>query len=129
MSSIECLLYLFSGQKTLPSTNNAVKKQVVSTPCSATQSCALGGSQIQGSGFAKILSNPPSFPIPTNSPVPNTPPKTSPTLEISQVYTAIAAENSYEISESTTGISDGHHHRKCRVTTTFLRQAPLVGHP
>ncbi|XP_029126153.1 uncharacterized protein LOC109793259 isoform X2 [Cajanus cajan] len=41
------------GQNILPSSNNTVNDQVISTPCSATQSsawnCALGGSQAQGS--------------------------------------------------------------------------------
>ncbi|XP_020215501.1 AT-hook motif nuclear-localized protein 5 [Cajanus cajan] len=53
--------------------SNAVNNQVVFTPCSATQSsaenCALGGSQVQRSRVVKSLFSPPSFPIPTNSPV------------------------------------------------------------
>ncbi|KAL2337853.1 hypothetical protein Fmac_012299 [Flemingia macrophylla] len=75
------------GKNTLPSSSNAVNKQVVSTPWSAIQSCAFDGSHVQGSSVANNLLNPPSFPIPTNSLVPNTPRKTNPSLEISHVKT------------------------------------------
>lgn len=54
---------------------------MVSHPSSATQSsagnCVAIGSQVQGSSVAKCLFNQPAVSIPTNSPVPKTPPRAS----------------------------------------------------
>ncbi|KAJ1420092.1 Isoamylase 3, chloroplastic [Sesbania bispinosa] len=69
------------GQNTLPKSNDAANNQIISQSSSATQSsagnCILSGPQVQGTSVAKCLFNQPSLSIPTNSPVPKTPPRTN----------------------------------------------------
>lgn len=68
-----------SGQNTLPQSNGAANHQIVSHPSTAAQSsavnCVPSGSQVQGSSVVKCLFNQPRASIPTNSPVPKTPPR------------------------------------------------------
>ncbi|TKY63394.1 hypothetical protein E2542_SST13265 [Spatholobus suberectus] len=61
------------GQNTLPPSCNVANNQIVSATQSLAENCIPSGSQVQGSTVAKGSFNQPSFPVPTNLPVPKTP--------------------------------------------------------
>ncbi|KAF1883850.1 hypothetical protein Lal_00038342 [Lupinus albus] len=67
------------GQSTLQQPDNANNNQVVAQPSSVSQSssenCTPNCSQVQGSGVVKCLFNQSSISVPSNSPVPKTPPR------------------------------------------------------
>ncbi|RDX92888.1 hypothetical protein CR513_24924, partial [Mucuna pruriens] len=72
---------LVEGQNTLPAPSNIVNNQVVLSQSSSntqpsSENCIIDGLQVQGSSVSKCLSNHPSFLVPTNSPIPETPSRT-----------------------------------------------------
>ncbi|XP_061343136.1 uncharacterized protein LOC133289255 [Gastrolobium bilobum] len=69
------------GQNTLQQSVNSVNNAMIVQPSSAIRSspenCIPSGSQVQGSNVAKCLFNQSSVSVPSNSPVPKTPPRTN----------------------------------------------------
>ncbi|KAK7373840.1 hypothetical protein VNO80_07260 [Phaseolus coccineus] len=67
------------GQTALQQSDNAVNNTMVAQPSaiqSSSENCIPRDSQVQGSNVVKCLFNQPTTSVPSNSPVPKTPPRT-----------------------------------------------------
>lgn len=97
-----------SGQNTLQQSDKAVNNPIVSQSSairSSPENCIPRESQVQGSNVAKCLFNQSSHPVPRNSPVPKTPPRTNYShsdTNISPSETSSVAASNREAAPTTT---------------------------